>query len=381
VNVDPDRYFSTGSNRKLFLGGVQPRVGASYSLDDEGRTAVFGSFGIFYDRLPFNATLDETYRRQHPIYTINFTAAGDANSLAWDTTYFSRAGLNQLVASQSQRSEVYLIPNDLKPPRSNQWSLGLRQNFGNFNGTVTYNGTRSYNGYSYEWANQRFNPATNDCCQSVATPAYQNILVGNNEVRTWYDALLLQLDKPYRNLGNGFGWGAGISWTLAKADQEGNDLFSFPQVRAYGNARHPIADDRYQTIVANWITDVPYLFGVQFSGIAQLASGTPYAKTQFVPLPNGAGNQRVILGRQRSEWFKNLDLRLRKDFFNLSGNRAGVTGSVFNVINTQNLGCRDETYANAGTTPGSVVLNRNYGSASCTISDPRRFQLGLTYDF
>ncbi len=385
IPIDPNRYFTNGTQRGLFLGGVQPRVGVNYLLDKEGTTAVFASLGKFYDRLEYNATLDETYRRQHPIYRINFAPNGTGanNTYAWNASYFSRSGLNTLVqSSRPPAQEVFLIPNDLKPPNSNQWSIGIRHDFGGFNGSVTYNGTRSYNGFSYEWANVNYNPVTNDCCIVSNVPAYQNVLVGNNSVHTWYDAMLVQLNRPYTRTTDNWGWGGGIAYTLARAEQEGNDLFSFPMVTAYGNARHPTANDRRNQFVFNWITDIPYAWGIQFSGLAQLQSGSPFNKTQFVPLPNNQGNQRVILGQERTPWFKNVDLRFRKDFLNLQGGRgAGITASVFNVFNTQNLGCYDETFANPGSTAGSTVPNAHFGKAGCTISDPRRLQFGLTLDY
>jgi hypothetical protein len=383
VDIDPNRYFSNGSNRKLFLGAIQPRIGASYALDGAGRTVAFASFGIFYDRLPFNSTLDETYRRQHPNYTINFKAAGDTTSgkIAWDTSYFSAAGLKTLIASVSPPQEVFLIPNDLKPPKSNQWSVGVRHDFGSWNGSLTYNGTRGYDGFSFEWANVALDPARNDCCITANVPAYQNVLVGNNSVHTWYDALLVQVNRPYRQAADGWGWGAGVAYTLSKAEAEGGDLFSFPQVTAGPNARHPIPDDRRHQVVINWVTDIPFAWGIQFSGLMDLASGVPIHRFEFVALPGNAGNQRAVLGYARSDWYKSVDLRLRKNFLNLNGNRVGVTGSVFNVFDTQNLGCFDETLLNATGTPGVTQPNPNFGHASCTISDPRRFQLGLQYDF
>ena len=382
--IDPSRYFTNGSQRGLFLGGVQPRVGVNYLLDEAGTTSVFASIGKFYDRLEYNATLDETYRRQHPIYRINFApgATGANNTYAWNQSYFSRTGLNTLVTSSTPPAqEVFLIPNDLKPPNSNQWSVGIRHDFGGFNGSMTYNGTRSYNGFSFEWANVNYNPATNDCCIVSNVPAYQNVLVGNNSVRTWYDALLVQLNRPYSRMTDNWGWGGGVAYTFSRADQEGGDLFSFPEVRAYGNSRHPTGNDRRNQFVFNFITDIPYAWGIQFSGLAQLQSGAAYQMVQFVPLPNNQGNGRQILGYARTPWFKNLDLRLRKDFLNVNGNRAGVTASVFNAFNTQNLGCYDGTVANPGASAGVTVPNTHYGIAGCTISDPRRLQVGLTYDY
>lgn len=386
VNVDPSRYFTDGNDRKLFLGAVQPRIGASYAIDEDARTVVFASFGIFYDRLNYNATLDETYRRQHPNYTINFLPPGtpstDPGSVAWDTSYFSRDGLKGLIAAISPPQEVFLIPNDLEPPRSNQWSVGMRHDFGNWNGSLTYNGTRSSNGFSFEWANVALNPNTDDCCATANIPAYQNVLVGNNNVHTWYDALLVNVQRPYSRTGN-WGWGAGVAYTLSKAEAEGGDLFSFPQVTAGPlNKRHPISDDRRHQIVGNWVMDVPWAWGLQFSGLAQLSSGTPINKLQFVPLPNPpGGNQRVLVGRARSDWFKNVDLRLTKNFLNFNGQQAAITGSVFNAFATKNYGCFDETFANPGAAPGETVRNDHWGKGGCFITDPRRFQLGVQYSF
>ena len=87
VDVDPNRYFTDGTQRKLFLGALQPRFGVSYALDEAAKTTIFASAGIFYDRLNFNATFDETYRRQFQQYTFHFsdTAVTDPNSkIQWN---------------------------------------------------------------------------------------------------------------------------------------------------------------------------------------------------------------------------------------------------------------------------------------------------------
>jgi hypothetical protein len=340
----------------------------------------FASFGIFYDRLEYNATLDETYRRQHPNYDVFFAADNTTpGRVQWDPKYFSRDGLKTLITAISPPQEVFLIPNDLKPPRSNQWSAGLRHDFGLFNGSLAYSGTRGYNGFSFEWANVTYNAARNDCCDVQNVPAYQNVLVGNNSVRTWYDALLVRLDRPYRSEGK-WGWGAGLAYTLSKAEAEGGDLFSFPQVSVGLNKRHPIADDRRHQFVVNWISDVPLAWGLQFSGLAQFASGVPFAWKEFIPLPAPAtGNQQIVLGYERAPWFKQVDVRLSKNFLNFNGNQAAVTLSVFNVFNTQNLTGFDDVYRRP--VDGVVEVNPNFGHASGMYSDPRRFQLGLQYDF
>ena len=153
VPVDPNRYFTDGTQRKLFLGAFQPRFGISYALDEAAKTTVFASAGIFYDRLNTNATLDETYLRQVQTYQFQFSDTAVAGKTVWDPSFMSRAGLEGLIASgHAPPQEVFLVPNDLKPPKSDQFSVGLRHNFGSFDGSVSYNGSRGFNGYSYERA-------------------------------------------------------------------------------------------------------------------------------------------------------------------------------------------------------------------------------------
>ena len=47
IPIDPKRYFTDGTQRSRFAGAVQPRLGFSYALGAEGKTTVFGGFGIF----------------------------------------------------------------------------------------------------------------------------------------------------------------------------------------------------------------------------------------------------------------------------------------------------------------------------------------------
>lgn len=377
VPVDPARYFTDGTQRKAFKGAFQPRLGLSYAVDQDRRTNVFAGVGIFYDRFGFNSFLDETYRAQHPNLIFNFSSDGSVpGTIAWNPSYFSRQGLQAAIASGIvPRQEIFLVPNDLKPPKSYQFSGGVRQQFGGLFTSVTYTGVRGRNGFTFEWGQLTLNPATNDCCISITTP-YQNILVGNNSVRTWYDGLEFKVDRPYRRSSEEYGWGAGISYTLSWADQEGGDLFSFPQVAVGFNPRHPIADDQRHRVVVNFVTDMPFAFGIQLSGLVQVGSGKPFNMVSFA---GGAGNQRVLLGIVRGPTFKNVDLRLRKDFPNFGGTRFGITADLFNVFNWQNLGNFDDTFIR--TTPGGPELNPTFGEAREVVSDPRRFQLGFQYDF
>jgi hypothetical protein len=56
---------------------------------------------------------------------------------------------------------------------------------------------------------------------------------------------------------------------------------------------------------------------------------------------------------------------------------------MFNVFNTQNLGCFDGTVATPTNPPeiGVTQPNAHYGMAGCVLTDPRRVQFGMSYDF
>jgi hypothetical protein len=378
IDIDPERYFTDGTQRDNFYGAFQPRLGFSYAINEDRTTTVFGAAGIFYDRLGFNSFIDETFRRQHPTLTFRFSEDGsDPGTIAWDPSFFSRAGLEAAIAAgQAPAQEVFLVPNDLRPPKTYQWNVGVRQAFGTLLGSLAYTGARGRNGYTYEWANVALDPARNDCCINSNLPAYANILVGNNSVRTWYDALEFRLDRPYQP-GETGGWGAGIAYTLSWAEAEGGDLFSFPNISTTFTTKRPILDDQRHRVVANWVVDLPYLWGIQFSGIATFGTGKPFNMVQFSPTPTG--NQRTLLGFERGSSFNNVDVRLRKDFPAFGGTNLGVTGDLFNVFNNDNLGCFDTVAFNAG--PTGPVPNPTFGRPGCTIGDARRFQLGFQYDF
>ena len=46
-----------------------------------------------------------------------------------------------------------------------------------------------------------------------------------------------------------------------------------------------------------------------------------------------------------------------------------------NVFNYQNLGCFN------GFIPTAPATNANFGKATCVVSDPRRVQVGMVFDF
>ena len=368
--LDTERYFTDGTQRSAYMGAIQPRVGFSYGITRDNRTTVFGSAGIFYDRTLFDLATEEKFALQHPGYRIEFYPAGgpaEPGKAEWNNNYLSSpTAVLPLIANRAFNTrEIKLLPNDLEPPKSTQFSAGIRQLLGDFAVELAYNGVRSNNTFTFYWANANFTctPRTFACFTNNQIPGFGTVLFADNAGKTWYDAATLKVDRGYRQ-GEKFGWGGGIAYTLAKRQTQGfNDDFSFPNPVDYPKQ---VRNDERHRLVANWIIGMPAVLDLQFSGVATIASGTNLDTGDRF---GGTGNP-LVPGGFDTPTYKMLDLRLRKDF-SLGRSHLGLTIDGFNVFNTQNLGCY-----NVGN-----VNDANFGKAGCTISDPRRVQFGLEVGF
>lgn len=384
--LDLGRYVSTGSERKPFKGAVQPRFGFSYSIDKAEKTTVFGGWGLYYDRIQYDLyAVDETQKLTHPTFTIKFAPPGQTPApgfVAWNPAYLtaSKAQLDALVHSQGL-PEAWFIDNNAKVPRSKQLSVGIRQLLGDFVGTVTYANVKGENQTALNWANFALNPTTNQCCVSfdLGPHGFSNFLYMTNDKKTWYNAVQVQIDRPYRKLDpNAIGWGAGLSWSYATRYVQGadglTDEFDFPN--SLSIPKHP-ANDEKQRLVLNWITDLPYLFGIQFSGLGTF--GGKYRQDVGCPARfcgfGTTGNQFQRGGFTVPGTFpyRNIDIRFRKDFpnFGRTTTSYGLTLDVFNATNHNNWG---------GYNTGNRT-DANFGQPTSLVTDARRYQIGLELNF
>jgi hypothetical protein len=375
--IDLSRYISTGTERKPFYGAFQPRLGFSYAVDRNDRTTIFGGFGIYYDRSLFDLfAVDEKLKLSHPTLFVTFAHPDSVpapGQVAWNDSYLTadEATLNTLAGTFGV-PEAFLIDNEAKPPKSRQWNAGIRQVLGDFAVTATYAAVRGVDGLVYNWANFGLNP-DGSCCTSfdLGAHGFRNFLFTTNEVKTWYDALQIQVNRDYRP-SEGISWGAGLTYTYTVRLLQGVDAvgdgFAFPNT--LNIPRHPANDEKHR-VVANWIMDVPYLWGIQFSGlvtlggkiqkdISNLRFGAPgsYVRGGFT-VPGGVFP------------YRNVDVRLRKDFPNIRGTTLGVTLDVFNVFNRDNLDDFDT----------GDPTSSSFGKARKVSTDARRFQFGMEYGF
>jgi outer membrane receptor protein involved in Fe transport len=376
--IDTAEYFTDGTRRHKFYGAFQPRLGFSYALDRDNKTAVFGAWGLFYDRTFFDLSVDETLKLTRPLYTVYFAdpdSAPTAGQLAWSNSYLTAdtAVLRSLVTSgRAAGREIWLIGNHAKVPHSAHFSVGVRRLFGDVAVSVAYVGVRGYDGLVFNWANFSwigFGTDSSRCCAGGSFGhGFTNVLFTTNDVKTWYDAVQVQITRPYRKVGR-FGWGAGLSYTsgtrsLAGVDNP-DDQFAFPQARFI--AKHPSNDEKSR-VVGNWIVDLPFAWGIQFSGLLTLGSGPRYdISGRFDPRnfrPGGFTPPQHAFILPGAWAYRDVDIRLRKDFPSVSGTTLAVTLDMFNVFNFQNF-----TYFAGNPTPTGLL------------SDARRTAIGAEYHF
>jgi hypothetical protein len=313
---------------------------------------------------------------QQPNIIIRFRTPGDTTSgrVDWNDSYLAgRAALDSLRIANPQAGapEVKLIPNDLRPPQSRQVSLGLRRLLGSVAVEAAYTGVRSSDVFTFYHANRDFTCPQRSfgvpgCFVDNNIPGFATILLATNAGKTWYNALQVKVDRPYRRSGaNDAGWGAGLAYTYAQRESRGfNDDFSF--VNAVDYPRQVRNDERHR-IVANWIIDLPFAYGIQFGGLITVGSGVK----QDVGDRFGGTTNPFEPGGFDTPTFKNVDVRLRKDFPSFRGTRLAVAVDLFNAFNFQNLGDFNTfNRADAG-----------FGQARQVISDPRRLQIGAEYTF
>jgi outer membrane receptor protein involved in Fe transport len=369
--LDLDRFISTGSERKPFYGAIQPRLGFSYAIDKDSKTTIFGGWGIYYDRALFDIAVDETLKLTHPTYTIRFAPRGVtplAGQVAWNDSYLTadRSVLDALVGTFG-RPEAWLIDRDVKVPKSKQFSAGVRQLIGDFAVSATYAGVRGEDYLTMNWAQFGLNP-NGTCCVSfdIGAHGFSNIIYSSNDAKTWYDALHLTADRPYqRAAANEVGWGAGLAYTYAVRSLQGvdalGDLFAFPNTANI--PKHPSNDEKHR-IVGNWIVDMPWVFGIQFSGLATL--GGKFRKDVSCPPRFCATTyERGGFTVPGTLPYRRVDLRLRKDFPSIGRTTTGLTLDVYNALNRDNFTDYETGDRN----------NANFGRPTA-VSDARRFQIG-----
>jgi hypothetical protein len=399
--INADDYISNGHNRHPFWGEFQPRLGVSYDVNGDHDFVVFGGAGRYYDRPLFLEGQIESFTNSNVDLTVNLPGCPgaayctDPNALR---TYAASLGFTG--------GQVWVLPNKVKMPYSDQFDLGIRKQIGPFQASLTYSHVESHNLFMYGRANFYNNgwysvlltptgcvnggdtwiddnppngPFTNCPVSGAQLPGFNGKLDrGLNNGRARLDAVYLHLEKPFTNNAT---WGFTESLTIQRArtnvDQELNsdELYNAPEFGAYGwDYVQGIAK---WTSVTTGIWRAPW--GITASGTLNLSSGPSFGNVIFYPpgqTPVGAccyGNMGGVFYPHKTFGYRRLDVRLAKTFKMPWGHELTADFQVFNVFNWLN-----RTYSSWGAGSGTNPTFTENGQVN---NDQRQFQAGLSYKF
>lgn len=359
----PSRYFTDGNDREAPTYMWQPRLGFSYDLFKTGKTVAFGGAGRYYDRVLFNNTLDESFRLQHSVGEFFFSEDGSPvfghPAVKWDPKYLTEAGLQELLArGETGKPEVFLVENDTHVPYSDQWNLGVRQTFGNLTGSISYANIKSYHGLSFLWG-------AGSCCP-VFDPNYSNVLISSDDIRTWYDAVYVTLDRPYSDQTH---YGFNVAYTWADAEQVGGDLFSLDLPTIADWPRYGTPGTQDHKIVASGIVGIPW--DVRLSTLIQYSSGDKFRIHDF---SKGFCVGCYVPRTGEGPSWSSVDLRAEKDFRFGSSYRVSLSVEGFNVFNVD----RYQNFQDFN----PPEQNPNLGKPTSIVTgSQRRFQFGIRFGF
>jgi hypothetical protein len=281
---------------------VAPRVGFSWNVTADGKTAVRGGFGIFPDR--FNDDIVLQLVELPPL--VNTPTAN----------YATIRELLSTPLSLSPATARYLNT-DYRPQHTYNYSIGMQRDLGwKLLGDIAYVGskgrrllqTRNLNAVPYgtNFLPSSIDPTGNTLPANFLRPyrGYGDILLSEFAGFSDYDALQMQVNRRYSQ-----GIRFGASYTLSKAKNVGGTTGTVnPTVNPFLDVRERNYADvgRRHNFIVNYAYDVPGLSkfwdnglvrGVfdnwQISGITSVLSGATlpltYSVSGVTDLTGGAG--------------------------------------------------------------------------------------------
>ncbi|WP_445144810.1 TonB-dependent receptor [Dyella sp. Tek66A03] len=369
VNVND--YISTGNNRSAPKGNFQPRLGFSYDLNGDQAHVFHAGIGRSFDRNLYQILQLEQTKSVLSQPVINFPSAlhpcvASPSCVPWDPALLNGlGGLQALVAGTTAGKEVDMITNHLKTPFADQFSLGMRNSFGEWNTDATVQRINSHDGLVFQLGNRfpngafwgNCNNGPNSCSQPWGNgiPGFGSMIIANNGLQTRTTQVLLSAEKPYTPDSH---WSATIAYTYTDAKQN-NDSQDMTDTYAFDEAtigQYPFigsAVSRHR-LVSTGTLDGPW--GLLFA--AKLTLATPIASVNLAcygaDTPNGCvpmtfvppGSHFLIGGKVFG--YRDIDFQMTKNFRIYDGLNAYLRFDLLNAFNWNNYSDYATNFGSSG---------------------------------
>lgn len=374
VRYDLETAFKEAAGVSNDTNNVGPRLGVVWDPWSDGRTAVRGGYGLYYDQAFLNITGNIMLARRFEGVTIVNPGYPDPRS---------RGSL-----APPSRPSTTIASEDSETPNTRQLSLGVkREIWRGFAVSVDGVTGRGYNLFNAPDINYP-DPATGQ----RPNRDFLRIIQYQTNGHSWYKALLVGVE---RRSGRGLHFGA--SYTLSRQERDVEDFgFQAQDMNDRAAEKARANNDRRHQLVVNLMWPLPG--GLQVGAVAQARSGLPWNITTGTDsngdtitndrpdLANPSGDPRSAatysanftrrVGNLPRNFgtgpaFFTVDARVSK-FVDLGRSRIEVFVEAFNLLNRANLGL-----------PTGNLRSSTFGqpTALATGATPRQVELGLRFDF
>ena len=382
--LNPNDYISTGSNRENFKDAWAPRLGFSYDIGADEQHVIHGGAGRSYDRNLFKDLALEKTKSSVSLLRIEFQdpVTGECvresgtgfSCIPWDPAYLNN-GVEALAAATAGRSgaEVFMLNNELKTPYSDQFSLGMSNQIGDWLSDVTVQRILSRDGFGFTLANRHpdgsfFQNGSQPWGGTV--PGYGGTIVADNGVESRSTQILISFDKAYTKES---GWGANFAYTHTSARQNtGNaeDPFRFFDVSRLGHVGYVKSSNQpAHRFTAAGSVDGPW--GLTFGAKLVLETPTPVNEIACygVEAPDGSrcqlvgftppGNGKFLIGG--NIWgYRTVDFQVTKEF-SLGGDiKMSARLNLLNAFDFKNYSSYSYNgFGSGGQFNPNVSINKN----------------------
>ena len=370
-------YAPVAQKVKNDYNNIQPRVGFAWDPWNDGKTAIRGGYGMYYDQTFLNITGNVSISTKARGIIIKNPSYPDP----------VQAG------TQSAPSPTATVAApDIQVPSTRTLSIGMkRELLPGVAVSADYVNTR---GMHLFWAHDvNWNSAT----ASRINPNWQNVTAYTTSGDSWSNALLVSLDRRASGHMPGFG----ISYTLSKAMRNVEDFTFQPQDMNNVNGDKALAsNDRRHQVVANitWMLPGDFQIGALMqartgrpvnittgqdnNGDSRtndrpdrlLFYGSPFDKAVYytafgVPYKQAGRVGNLPRNYALGPGFLQFDLRASK-FIRFGNRRFEAFCEAFNLTNIRNNGNQNGNLRSA-----------TFGTSTGLAGDPRQVEFGFRFDF